>query len=461
MARLAFLSPWPPQPSGIATCAADVVPELAAAGHGVDVFVDEALVRVSRGPDGAPSAGSVRVMGAHEFVWRQARGHYDLPIYQVGNSWAHGYIWPYLFRYPGLTVLHDARLHHARAHTLMARKRYDDYRAEFRYNHPDVSPDAAEVAVAGFDGAYYYHWPMRRAVMHASRLVACHSVGMTRRLRAHYPNRAVEYVALGHGQPRSERDLAAARAHFRAAHGIPQDALVFGVLGTAAVEKRVAPIIRAFAAARQWATDARLLFAGKIDPLLPLDDLLDSFGVRDVTHLAGWIDDAAFDDAVAACDVGLNLRWPTAREMSGPWLRMLAAGLPTVVVDSVHHADIITLDPRTLRCHEPLPTLEPNPELQAVAVAVDILDEDHSLRLALRRLAADAQFRAQLGATAQRYWESNHTVERMAADYKRVIARTLREPVPTDPLPAHLRPNPAAHAEALVASVVQGPAFEW
>lgn len=465
MARLAFMSPWPPQPSGIATCAADLVPRLAASGHGIDVLVDEALVPVTRGPDGPPNPGEVRVLSAHEFVWRQQRGHYDLPIYQVGNSWAHGYAWPYLYRWPGLTVLHDARIHHARANALMSRGRAADYRAEFAYN-ADASVDAAELAIAGFDGAYYYHWPMRRTVMNASRIVACHSSGMTHRLRTHYPSHAIEFVPLGHGHARSSADLAAARYQFRESHGIPQDAIVFGVLGTAATEKRVAPIIRAFAGARQWATDARLLFAGSADPLLPLDDLLDSFGVRDVTHLVGRMDDHGFDEAVAACDVGLNLRWPTAREMSGPWLRMLAAGLPTVVVDSVHHTDIITLDPRTWRCHEPLQTLEPNPELQAVAVAIDILDEDHSLRLALRRLASDADFRAQLGATALRYWESNHTVERMAEEYNRVITRALTLPMPDAELPEHLRPDAQAFADRIIDEVqgsrgpgVQG--FNW
>jgi len=454
MARLAFMSPWPPQPSGIATCAGDLVPLLAAAGHAIDVLVDEALVEVTKGPDGPPAPGEVRVLGAHEFVWRQARGQYDLPVYQVGNSWAHGYIWPYLYRWPGLTVLHDARIHHARANTLMARTRHADYRAEFAYNDPDVLPDAAELAIAGFDGAYYYHWPMRRTVVNASRLVACHSQGMAHRLQGHYPTHAIEYVALGHGQARSVHELCRSRRRFRAAHGIPGDALVFGVMGTVATEKRVAPIIRAFAATRQWAPDARLLFAGQVDPLLPLDDLLDTFGIRDVTHLVGRLDDAGFDDAVAACDVGLNLRWPTAREMSGPWLRMLAAGLPTVVVDSVHHVNIITLDPRTWRCHAPLPTLAPHPELEAVAVAIDILDEDHSLRLALRRLASDKAFRAQLGATARQYWESNHTVERMAADYERVIARALTLDAPTLPLPDHLRPNAAAHAEGIMDGVL-------
>ncbi len=454
MARLAFMSPWPPQPSGIATCAADLVPRLAASGHGVDVLVDEALVSVARGPDGPPAAGEVRVLSAHEFVWRQQRGHYDLPIYQIGNSRAHGYVWPYLFRWPGLTVMHDARIHHARANALLARGRAADYRAEFHYDKPTLSPDAAELAIAGFDGAYYYHWPMRRAVVNASRMVVCHSVGMTHRLRRHYAGKAIGFVPLGHGRARSAADLVDARGRFRAAHGIPADAVVFGVLGTAAAEKRVAPVIRAFAGARQWAPDARLLFAGSIDPLLPLDDLLDTFGVRDVTHLAGRVDDAGFDDAVAACDVGLNLRWPTAREMSGPWLRMLAAGVPTVVVDSVHHTDIVTLDPRTWRCHEPLQTLEPNPELQAVAVAIDILDEDHSLRLAMRRLASDAAFRAQLGGTARRYWESNHTVERMADGYNRVIAKAMTLDAPDVALPGHLRPDPQAHANRIIDEVL-------
>ena len=47
----------------------------------------------------------------------------------------HDYLWPYLFRYPGLTVLHDAHLHHARA-ALLRTRRADDYRAEFAANHP-------------------------------------------------------------------------------------------------------------------------------------------------------------------------------------------------------------------------------------------------------------------------------------------------------------------------------------
>lgn len=448
MSTLAFFSPWPPQPTGVATCAADVLPALAAAGHAVDVFVDEALVRVSKGRATPPSPGEVRVLGAHDFVWRHARDPYDLPIYQLGNSWAHGFVWPYLFQFPGLVVLHDARLHHARAEVLLKRQRWADYRAEFAFDHPDLSPDAAELAIRGFDGAYYYQWPMRRAVVDASRLVATHARGAVKILRDAHPGRAVEYIALGHGLP--SIDASAARRAFRARVGIPDSALVFGVLGTATAEKRIARIIRAFAATRQWAPDARLLFAGQIDPLVGLEELLETFGVREVTHLAGRLDDAAFDEAVVACDVGLNLRWPTVREVSGPWLRMLSAGLPTIIVDAVHHVHMVTLDPRTWRCHAPTADLDPHPEARAVAVGIDILDEEHSLRLAMRRLGSDADLRLRLGAAARAYWESNHTVAAMVADYERAIALAQTLQPPGNELPAHLRPDALGHTRRVI-----------
>jgi glycosyltransferase involved in cell wall biosynthesis len=369
----------------------------------------------------------------------------------VGNSWAHGFTWPYLFQYPGLVVLHDARLHHARADAVLRRRRALDYRAEFAYNHPGVAVDAAELAIRGFDGAYYYHWPMRRAVMDAARLVATHSRGAVKMLREAHPGRPVEHIRLGHGV--AAMDTSAARRAFRARAGIPESALVFGVLGTAAPEKRVAQIIRAFASARQWASDARLLFGGQVDPLLPLSEMLDAFGIADVTHVAGRLDDTQFDEAVVACDVGLNLRWPTAREVSGPWLRMLSAGLPTIIVDAVHHVDVVTLDPRTWRCHAPAP-LETNPEDHAIAVAVDILDEEHSLRLAMRRLGSDAELRLRLGAAARAYWESNHTVAAMTADYERVIALAQDLPPPVVDLPAHLRPDPLRHTRGVIGDLL-------
>ena len=54
-----------------------------------------------------------------------------------------------------------------------------------------------------------------------------HSPGVVSELRADWPDKAIEHIALGEG--RADMDTARARAAFRTAHAIPADATVFGV----------------------------------------------------------------------------------------------------------------------------------------------------------------------------------------------------------------------------------------
>ena len=168
--RVAWFSPLPPAPSGIASYSAEVLPLVDAPGSGcsIDCFVDRpGGSRIGAGPPGdAPIPG---VFVAHDFVWKQQRAPYDLVVYQLGNARWHDYMWAYLARYPGLVILHDARLHHARARHLLSQQRFDDYRREFRYNHPEAPAGVAEYAVEGLSGSIYYFWPMlRRRAAHGA-----------------------------------------------------------------------------------------------------------------------------------------------------------------------------------------------------------------------------------------------------------------------------------------------------
>jgi glycosyltransferase involved in cell wall biosynthesis len=439
--RLAYFTPWPPDPSGIAGRSAELVPALAEAGHGIDVFIRDAYGG-ARHSDDPVAPRQVRVQSAHDFVWRAGRGHYDLAIYQIGNSHLHEYIWPYLFRWPGLPVLHDARVHHARAAAALqshgARFNVGRYRADFAWNHPDESPDAAELAIAGFDGAYYYMWPMVRDIVAVSKTTAVHARGAAALLQAEFPGEAIEYVTLGEGSatPLTDSERQAARA----ALGFASEDVVFGVFGGLTAEKRILEVLRAFRACLAVQPSSRLLLAGRVHPALDWRDAADAAGVLPAVTLTEHLDDAAFDRAVAAVDVSINLRWPSALETSGPWLRALAAGRPTIVTDLAHQSHVPVLDPRTWQ----------SAGAEPVAVAIDILDEAHSLGLALRRLATDGALRARLGAAARDYWERTHTFERMRDDYlsliERAAART-RPPV----RPPVLEYDPLSKARALTA----------
>jgi len=402
--HIAWFSPFPPVRTGVAAVSAELVAALGARGHRIDPYPETQ---------------------AHDFPWRQRQHPYDLIVYQFGNSSHHDYAWPYALRYPGLVVLHDTRLHHARAALLLREKRRDDYRRELRANHPALNPDVAELAVHGYDSTLFYLWPMVRALVERSLRVAVHGEATRRELverlsdmrspisdtRCDLAERIVS-IRLGHGELVSAERETAARRRIRAKYAMPQDSIVFGVFGGLTPEKRLTQILDAFRAVQAYAPGARLLLGGADAPHFPLD----AFRAADGVTVTGYIEDAELTDHIAAVDVSLHLRWPTARETSGPWLRALAAGKATVITDLAHLTDVASLDPRAWVVNTPSDIRWTTGD--AITVAIDIVDEDHSLRLAMRRLATDAALRAELGRAARAYWQREHSVDAMADDYE-------------------------------------------
>ena len=436
--RIAWFSPFPPVRTGVADCSAELVAALRRRGHHIDPYPAEA---------------------AHDFPWRHRQRPYDLIVYQFGNSSHHDYAWAYAFRYPGLVVLHDACLHHARAAFLLRERRTADYRAEFAWSHPDVPADAAELAIAGMDSRLFYEWPLVRGLVEASRMVATHGAASRSPLSASRSplsasgsplsaSRSLESIRLGHGSLVTEAERARARREVRARLAIADDAVLFGVFGGLTPEKRIPHVLAAFRSTLAHAPSARLLLGGGEAAHYDVRAVIAAHGLTERVILTGYIAiGQELTDHIAACDVSLNLRWPTVGETSGAWLRALAAGVPTVITDLAHLGGVPSLDPRTWQTRfvvrgskdDERPrasNLEPRP---AACVAIDIVDEDHSLRLAMRRLALDADLRAQLGRDGQAWWTREHSLEAMVDDYERLMPEAAARPDPVVTLPPHMR----------------------
>jgi glycosyltransferase involved in cell wall biosynthesis len=461
--RLAWFTPFAPVRSGISAYSAELLP-LISASHEVDVFVDDDVwtwwaERVTGKPPNLTRSGPVSVEGgrklwrAHDFVPRHLTRAYDLVVYQMGNATCHEFMWPYLMRYPGLVVLHDGQLHHARAHALLRRGRKLDYIAEFRDAHPDAPEDLAQFVIGGLQGPVYYMWPLVSAVVRGARAVAVHNPRLADELREAFPEAAVETIRMG---------VAAAPVTEHRAAGPVR----FAAFGLVTPEKRIPQALRALAAVAKVAPDARLTLVGGTTDHYDVRAEAAALGIADRVDITGYVADEDLPAQLAAADVCLCLRWPTARETSASWLRCLAAGKPTIVTDLPHLVDVPTLDPRSwtlLHARMDAASVnEPPTHRDAVAVSIDILDEDHSLELAMRRLAIDAPLRERLGHAARRYWEATATLPLMRDDYARVLANAAARPAP-DPsslgLPAHLLEDHASHGRQLAANV--GVTLEW
>jgi glycosyltransferase involved in cell wall biosynthesis len=410
----------PPHKSGIAAYSAEILPILRARTHEIDVFVDR-----------APAKAEAGVFSAHDYVWKRRRNVYDVTVFQLGNATCHDYMWAYLFRFPGLVVLHDAQLHQARALALTrAQQRKEDYLEEFRANHPGVPPGVGYLVLAKMMGRSLYQvWPHIKLVVERARLTVVHNARVADQLAGEYPNAAFDAISMGVADHRVGEKPAA-----------PD--VVVTAFGGVTPEKRLGPLVRAMAKARRRHPELRLVIVGA--PGTDYDVMEDAAnaGVADRVQVTGYVDDADVPRYLAGSDICACLRWPTNRETSASWLRCLAAGKPTLVTELAHTIDVPTLDPQTWR-----PRLSSSGD--PIAVSIDTLDEEHSIQVALERLASDATLRADLGTAARAWWETHHTLEVMADHYERVLARAAALPPPRVSLPAHLTDDGTATARRL------------
>jgi glycosyltransferase involved in cell wall biosynthesis len=471
MARLAWFTPLPPERSGIAAYNAALLPFLAAE-HELDVYVGSGPpprpaskpgASVGRSQAGHPADAPdlpprLTRASAHDFVWRHALHPYDLVVYQLGNAACHDFIWPHLARYPGLVVLHDGQLHHARARRLLTvpagasdeevRRGRDMYRAEFHYNHPGAPPGITQLVIDTLAGSIYYFYPMLRWVVRTARLVAVHSPGLAGDLSSEHPG--AEICTLRHGMTDPVHDGSTRRARaLRARYGVPGDVVLFAAFGLVTPEKRIPAILRAFAALPDRSSHL-LLAGGTVEYYDPVAEAR-RLGVAERVHVTGYVPDDDLDAHVVMADVCLSLRWPSGRETSGTWLRALAAGKPTVVTDLAHGGEVPSLDPRNWAVL-PAPFARPGTPAGPACVSVSLTDEQAQLLLAMGRLQEDARLRAALGAAARTHWSVHHTMDASVQDYRAALARGLDCPPPrVHDLPRHLRPDPLGAARQVAA----------
>lgn len=459
--RVAWFTPWPPTRSGISAYSVEALDRLAGPPPdpalpwpvSIDVFVDARPRALAPAPR---HTGPSSIQPAHAFLPAHRRTPYDLVVYQLGNARCHDFMWPYLVRWPGLVVLHDGQLHHARARALLAEDRERDYRAELAAAHPDAPAALADFAVAGLTGSPYYLWPMRRVPIDAARAVAVHNPRLAAELALEHPETAVVALAMGTRDVAPRRPTTMSQPVRRWLE--EGDGPTLAAFGLVTQEKRVPEVLRAFAELRTLAPRARLLLVGETASFYDVAADLAGLGLTDEVEVTGWVDEADLDGWLALADICLCLRWPTARETSASWLRALAAGRPTVITDLADLVDVPTIDPRSwtplVAPRDPADVVSPRDWRRGVAVAIDILDEAHSLGLAMRRLALDPGMRRTLGANARAWWATHHTLDHLAAGYQRAFAAALAapaEPPARRHLPAHVLDEGVGHARALLA----------
>lgn len=405
--RIAYCSPVNPAPSGISDYSEELLPYLGQYAE-IVLFVEDGLRPANR-----RLSEHLEVLPLRRLPRELRRRRYDALVYHMGNSPAHGAIWEAARRLPGVVVLHDFVLHHFML--WYAANRLRDVQGyvremEARYGAPGAHMARLMIRSRFTDAAFDF--PCCEPVLASACGLIVHSRYVAERAAALRPDLPMAVVPMGIPLPDPPP-----REEARARLGLPPEAVVLASFGHINAWKRVEPTLRALAALRAEGHDARYLLVGSVSPNYDLAGLIARSGLSDAVTVTGYVPRVAFETYVAAADICVNLRYPTAGETSASLLRLLGAGRPTLVSAVGAFAE---LPPGVAAQVDPGPA------------------EGDQILAYCRLLLPRPELAAALGARARAYVAAEHTLERAAAGYARFLARLYGWPVVRTIRPAPL-----------------------
>jgi glycosyltransferase involved in cell wall biosynthesis/SAM-dependent methyltransferase len=392
--KVAFFSPLPPARSGIADYSAALLEELKKLVD-VEVFASK------------PPAFNPK--------------NFDVTLYQVGNNAYHDFCYETAMDHPGVVVVHEANLHHLIADITIKRGDWDAY---MRAVEQEGSP--ADLAYADRVrrlevGPDYEGVPMLRQLLSRSKAAIVHSGCVESELRAAGFAGAVARIPHGAWIPEANR------SDFRERLGLDEATPLIGIFGFLKPYKRIAESLRAFRRLVRVHPTAKMILVGDPHPELQLESMIRGLDLGLHARVLGFRPIEEFVGYVAACDIVLNLRYPTVGENSGTLMRALGLGKAVIVSEVGSFGEL--------------------PESICLKAPVDASEEDHLFEY-LNLLVSRPDMRKALGARAREWVETECTwpqVARRYADFLEriaangagsVVAKTESVELPVAPAPS-------------------------
>ena len=359
--RVAYYSPLPPSRSGVADYSALLLPALR---ERVEVVTAEPGKR-------APRA--------------------DVALYHIGNDPdAHGWILDALDRHAGVVVLHEYVLHHLIAGTTIGRGKGRAY----------LDAMERELGVAGrllglgvLDNLLPLLWetqperfPLAGTVLDRASGLIAHSAYVADRARD-----------AGFGGPLWRIPHPAwPMTAVEPAGDVGGDPLI-GCFGFLNMNKRIPQVLEAFASFRRERPGARLLLVGGAGERFDVGRRLERLGLDEGVERLDYVPEERMWSLMAACDVLVNLRYPTMGETSGSVIRALTLGKPLLVSDVGWFAEL--------------------PDDAVLKVPVD----EYELSTIEAALGFAVEHGAALGAAARAYVEREHSLSAVGDAYIRAL----------------------------------------
>jgi glycosyltransferase involved in cell wall biosynthesis len=310
----------------------------------------------------------------------------------------------YLFQFPGAVVFHDLCLHHSRAKMLLQRGLFDDYRHEAQYAHPEA-PVVSELVATGMGSdLLLYSYPFIKLVAENSLAAGTHTDWGVAELQRHGVSAIKIPMAVSVDYGLSERNS--------------KKETILASFGFVTPEKRISVVLRVLQELRPFYPNLQYRIVGEIAEHYDLRKEISERHLENVVELIGRTTKDEFHQEMKNADVVINLRYPSAREMSATLLRAMALGKPVLMSRLKHLMEI--------------------PGDAVIRIRPD--NEEAELFHHLWQLIEDPKLRERIGNAARNYMQTHHRPEQMLEKYQQLIETALekKQNFQRPNLPSHL-----------------------
>ena len=386
--RLAYVSPLPPEKSGIATYSTELLPELARH-YEVDLVVNQ---------DTVDHPWLAANFPARDVSWFKQNAHrFDRILYHFGNSVFHQHMFELLEQYPGVVVLHDFFLSGIMHWSGVSGAAPGSFRQALYRAHGYTALLTCE---AGGLEAAIQAYPVSKAVVDAAVGVIVHSrFSLEAAQRWYSPQLTKNWRVIAHLRALPTE---ATRRH-RQELGFSDQEFLICSFGIGAPVKLNHRLLDAFLASR-LAEDprCRLVFVGECidaDYGKRLRERLATSPARERIRMTGFVSADTYQAYLASADAAVQLRSYSRGETSGSALDALAHGVPLIVNACGPMAEF--------------------PDECVIKLREDFTDAE--LVQALEQVFADRALRERMASAGRRHIREHHHPAQIAEQYREAI----------------------------------------
>ena len=386
--QLAYVSPLPPEQSGIADYSCELIPALARF-YDIAVIVEQEEVHDAWLPDNCT---------VHDVAWFRAHADaFERVVYHVGNSPFHVYMLPLLQDIPGTIVLHDFFLSGLFSWLELYGHRANAWNAALYASHGYLAVQQRHQDTDAARSRYPANW----SVLREARGIIVHSEFSRELFRRWYgPDLADALCVIPHMRaPAQPVEKCACRKQL----GLAEDAFIvcsFGMLNPTKLNHRLLSSWLASPLARD--PNCHLVFVGENhggDYGAELLRQIETHGLQQRITITGYMPAETYQQYLGAADLAVQLRGNSRGETSGTVLDCMNHGLPLIINA---HGSMAELDS------------------QALWILPDQF-EDAALEQAIETLWRNPQKRQILGERAKKIIETEHLPAVCAEQYTGAI----------------------------------------